>query len=254
MSSFFDTHVHLDDPRYDEDRQDVIGRMRQAGVQGAVCVGADMPTSRAALALCGRHADLFCAAGVHPHEAKAYVPQDDAELAAMLAEPKCVALGEIGLDFHYDLSPRDVQRAVFARQLQLAADLHARVIFHVREAHGEAYDIIRACPVPGVMHCYSGSREMAARYLDLGLYISFAGPLTFKNARGLAEVAAYVPLDRALVETDGPYLAPDPMRGKRNEPAYVAYTARRFAQLRSEPEQEVLDALVRNARTFFQLT
>ncbi len=257
MDVVFDTHAHLDDPRYDEDRELVISRMREAGVSGCATIGADMPTSRAAAAIAQRTAGVVAAVGIHPHEAKTYTVECLDEIKAMLGLPWVRALGEIGLDYYYDLSPRDAQKTAFAAQLELAVAENVPVIFHVREAHEDAYEIMalhkKKLP-PCVMHCFSGSYETAKRFLDLGLMISLAGPVTFKNARVQHDVAKRVPLERLMCETDSPYMSPEPFRGKRNEPARVVFVAEMIASLRAQTDERstVLDALDRNARKFYR--
>lgn len=231
----FDTHCHLDDARFDDDRQLVLDEMDTQGITPCVVVGADMPSSYACQALAQTRPWLYFAAGVHPHDAKDYTDEAHESLLALMNDPKCVAWGEIGLDYYYDHSPRDVQRAVFVRQLEAAAVVGKPVIFHVRDAHGDTTALLneRRNSLPqGVMHCYGGSTEQAKVYLDMGFYISLAGPVTFKKAPKLHEVARMVPDDRLLIETDSPYLAPEPVRGRRNDPRNVAYVARRIAELR----------------------
>lgn len=245
----FDTHCHLDDARFDEDRQEAWQRMQDADVKHCVCVGSDLASSRRCLEIARTHGGVFAACGVHPHEAKD-VPEDYLfQLRQMLEEEKCVALGEIGLDYYYDLSPRDVQKQVMAQQLDLALEMDMPVIFHIRDAHGEMVDFFRSREkLPrGIIHCFSGSAETALEYVRMGFYISFAGPLTFKNAQNLQRAAAYVPLERLLVETDSPYLAPVPMRGKRNEPAHVRYVNRKLAEIKEISEEEMARITYQNA-------
>lgn len=243
----FDTHCHLDDERFDADREAILDDMAARGFMPCVAVGADMPSSRRCRALAHTRSWLYFAAAVHPHDAKAYSDGAHAELTALMADARCVAWGEIGLDYYYDLSPRDVQRAVFVRQLEAAAALDKPVILHIRDAHGDITDLLRARRdrLPrGVVHCYSGSAEQARIYLDMGFYVSLAGPVTFRKAPNLWEVARLVPDDRLLVETDSPYLAPEPVRGRRNDPRNVAHVARRVAELRGT-DYEALCALTR---------
>lgn len=251
----FDTHAHLDDPRFDEDRPDVLARMEEAGVALCVAVGADMPTSLAALELARRHPQIYCALGVHPHDAKNMAEEDYITIGEGLKDPKAIAWGEIGLDYHYDYSPRDIQRSVFERQLVEATRLGVPVILHIREAHPDMLAILRAQPkLPRcVAHCFSGSWEVAKQYLDLGLYLSFAGPLTFKNAAKLPEVAKKAPIDRILVETDSPYLSPEPLRGRRNEPTNVVYVARKLAEYREMDENSLMLHCWENALAFYGL-
>jgi len=255
--TIFDTHCHLDDPRFDCDREEILADMEARGFTPCVTVGSDMPSTRRGRLLAQTRPWLYNAAAVHPHEAKTYDDAAHAELLAYVREPKCVAWGEIGLDFYYDHSPRDVQKDVFCRQLDAAAELGKPVILHVRDAHAETMDILRARKgrlPPGVLHCFSGSAEEAKVYLSMGFYISLAGPVTFKNAPNLWAVARAVPADRLLIETDSPYLSPEPVRGRRNDPRNVAYVARRIAELRGVPEEALVAETRRNGLTLFGIS
>ena len=251
----FDTHCHIADPRFDEDRAEVIERFRAAGVLRALVVAdprEDDPNEERVFALAAQHDFLYAAIGVHPHNASGWDDAAEATVRRYLAHPKCRLLGEIGLDYHYDLSPRDAQRAVFDRQLDLALELGMPVQLHIREAHGDCMDILRARArqgrVPaGIMHCYTGSWEAAKVYLDLGLYISLSGALTFKNAPKLREVAQNTPADRLLIETDCPYMAPVPLRGRRNEPAFIIHTFEKLSELRGEDREALAEQLWQNA-------
>lgn len=250
----FDSHCHLDDPRFDEDRHQMIQALPAQGLAYCVTVGSDLPSSERSIALAARYPFVYAAAGVHPHEA-AQAPGDYLEqLRPLLEQDKVVALGEIGLDYHYDFSPRDVQRRVFLEQLDLAYELQLPVIVHMREAHGDMIDLLRsrADRLPGgVLHCFSGSAQSAQEYERLGFHISFAGPITFKNAGKLLTAAQAVSLDRLLIETDSPYLAPVPLRGKRNSPANVRHVCERLAALRDMPVEEMARITCRNAQRLF---
>ena len=251
----FDTHCHLDDERFEEDRAEAYRRMLEAGVKRCICVGSDLSSSRRCLDLAAAHEGIYAAVGVHPHEAKD-VPQDYLDqMAQMLKEKKAVALGEIGLDFYYDLSPRDVQRKVMAEQMDLALQLNVPVIFHIRDAHGEMVDFFRnSKKLPrGIIHCSTGSAEIVKEYVKMGFYISFAGPITFKKAPHLWEASKVVPLDRLLVETDSPYLSPEPLRGRRNEPANVVYAMKKVAALREIPEEKMAQITWENACRIYGL-
>lgn len=230
--------------------------MLAAGVGECVCVGSDLPSSRRCLAFARAHAGVYAAVGVHPHEAKDAPPDYLAQLEALMTQEKAVALGEIGLDYYYDLSPRETQRRVLAEQVALAAERDWPTIYHIRDAHGEMVDFFRAQKrlPPGLIHCFSGSVEIAREYVRMGFFISFAGPLTFKKAPHLWEAAMNVPQDRLMVETDSPYLAPEPLRGRRNEPANVVWVLRRLAELRGLPEEEMARVTTENARRFYRLT
>lgn len=251
----FDTHCHIADARFDEDFDEMLNRFRQSGGRAALVVADpcdEEPNQEKVFALAERHAFLYAAIGVHPHNADGYSPRAEETLRTFLAHPKCRLLGEIGLDYHYDLSPRETQRAVFERQMDLACELGKPVQLHIREAHGECMDMLRARAKAGrmpegIMHCFTGSWECAKVYLDLGLYISLSGAVTFKNAPKLSEVAQKVPLDRLLIETDCPYMAPVPLRGQRNEPSFMAHTLAKIAQIREIAPDKLADALWTNA-------
>lgn len=251
----FDTHAHLDDERFEGALDGVLDRMQQAGVALVTCVGADMPSSRRAIALSEKRDCIYAACGVHPHEAAGFTQQDLDALTAMMAHPRVRAWGEIGLDYYYDTSPRPDQRRVFRQQLDAAAQLQKPVILHIREAHGEALEMLRQTPnlPPCVVHCFSGSVETMREYVRLGCMISFTGSVTFKNAEKLREVARQTPLDRLMVETDAPYLAPVPMRGHRNESAYVVHVAKLLAQLRQEDYDAFCAAVFENSCRFYQI-
>lgn len=251
----FDTHCHLDDEKFDADREEAYGRMLDAGVTRCVCVGSDLPSSRRCLDFAQTHDAAYAAAGVHPHEAKDAPAGYLDALAELLKEKKTVALGEIGLDYYYDLSPRDVQKSVMAEQIELAVEMDVPVIFHIRDAHGDMVEHFRSRKkLPsGIIHCFSGSAETAREYVRMGFYISFAGPLTFKKAPHLWDAAKSVPLDRLLVETDSPYLAPEPRRGKRNEPANVVWVLKKLAELREVPEEEMARITWENACRVYRM-
>lgn len=252
----FDTHAHVNDERFDEDREMLLARMRETDML-CVCVGADMASSGSCVELARREKMIYASVGVHPHDAKAFSEADIPVLTGWLTqEEKVVALGEIGLDYYYDLSPRDVQRDVFARQLDLAYEFDKPVILHIRDAHGDTMDILRAhrerlphC----VVHCCSASWESAKVYLNLGCMISFAGPVTFKRSLNLQEVARNVPLDRLMIETDSPYLSPEPVRGRRNDPRNVAHICRFIAQLRGMDAQALCDITRENGKRFYRI-
>lgn len=254
----FDTHCHINDERFRDDLADVIERMKAEGVCRAVVVGDASKDPSDAFALSEAHGFLYAACGVHPHDASYYNENAEKNILSRMNHPKAAALGEIGLDYHYDLSPREVQREVFARQLDLAYEIDKPVILHVREAHGDATDILlsarRAGRLPsGIMHCYTGSWESAKTYLDMGLYISFSGSLTFKNAPKLREVCENAPLDRLLVETDCPYMAPVPFRGQRNEPAFVKQVLLKLAEIKNIDPELAAETTYRNGLNIFRM-
>ncbi|MBP1626470.1 MAG: putative deoxyribonuclease YcfH [Holophagaceae bacterium] len=229
-----DAHCHL---RGSEDEiEATLVRAHKAGVGGFVAVAAELPDAEPVLAVARRHADVVASLGVHPHEASTWIPGTEAHLEQLLSAPEVRFVGETGLDWHYDLSPREVQEQVFRAHIRLAKRLGKPLMIHTRAAGQETLRILReegAPPVSGVIHCFSEDRAFAQVALDMGFYLSFSGIITFKNAAELAEIAAWAPADRILVETDSPYLAPVPHRGRTNEPAYVLHVARHLATLRS---------------------
>ncbi len=256
MPRLFDTHAHLDSNQFRGELPGLLARARGAGVDRMVNVGFDGPSSRRSVELAKKHPEIWAAVGYHPHDAKAYDNMAEVELERLLAEPRVVALGEIGLDFYRDLSPRPVQREVFARQIALARKVNKPIVVHDRDAHGEVVETLRregAAGVGGVLHCFSGDWNMATVCLDLGFYISLAGTVTYPSAHNLHEVARRAPLDRLLVETDCPYLSPVPHRGKRNEPAYVSLVAARVAELRGAAYEDVAEATFSNSCRAFGL-
>lgn len=255
--SFVDTHAHLHFPELAADLEAVLERARAAGVTAMVTIGTDRETNPAAVALAEGGPGIYATVGIHPHDA-ADATEADFEAMERLARDsaKVVALGEMGLDFFRNLSPRDVQETVLRRQLDMARRLDKPVVIHCRDAHLAALAILseeRVGEVGGVMHCFSADVEVAKRCLDLGLAISLAGPVTYRNARALPEVARFVPADRLLLETDCPFLPPHPHRGQRNEPAWVAITAARVAELRGVTLEALGDLTTENARRLFRL-
>lgn len=258
---FVDSHAHLDGPEFDADRDDVIQRARDAGVSAILNVGTGDPNSGAlerAVELAEKHANIFASVGTHPHDARLFDDAAEQRIANLVRQsPRVIAWGEIGLDFHYDNSPRDVQMHVFRRQLQLAREARLPVIIHTREAEAETVAILQSewagTGIPGIMHCFSGSLALAQQTLELGFLISFSGIVTFKKADDLRAIAAQVPLDRLLIETDCPFLAPVPFRGKRNEPAYVVEVARCLAELRDLEIDEMAQLTSANCAKVFNL-
>jgi len=253
---FSDSHAHLTLEHFDPDRDEVIARARQAGIARLVTVASFIGDAEACAALAARHDFIHFTAGVHPHEAKSFTPEVAEGIRRAAARPRAVAIGEIGLDYHYDFSPRDAQRRAFREQIGLARSLTLPIVVHTREAWDDTLLILgeeRAREIGGVFHCFSGGKEEARRCLDLGFYLSFAGPVTFKNSSGVAEAAAFAPLDRILCETDSPYLTPHPFRGKRNEPARVVLVAAKVADLKRLTPEAVGEATTRNLETIFRL-
>lgn len=252
----FDTHAHLDFEDFDVDRDDMIQRTRLAGVKYIVNAGYDLKSSACSVQLAQKYDLIYAAIGIHPHEAAGAGPDYLNKLEELAAHPKVVAIGEMGLDYYRDRSPRPVQQEVFLEQIALAKRLKKPIIIHDREAHGDMMDILRRerpWSSGGVLHCYSGSWEMARECLALGFYISIAGPVTFPKAPKLKDVAARVPADRLLVETDAPFLAPVPHRGRRNEPAYVVHTAKEIAGIRGMKLEDLSKMCTENGRRLFQI-
>jgi TatD DNase family protein len=238
VSPIVDSHCHLDSKEFDPDRDEVIRRAVDAGVRRIVAVGTGEgpPDLEAAIRLAERHPEFYATVGIHPHDAAKANDSDLARLPELLRHPRVVALGEIGLDYHYDFSPRDRQQAVFREQLSIAKEAGKPVVIHTREAWDDTFALLEQYWAPhgigGIMHCFSGSPGEARRSLDLGFHLSFGGIATFPKAADIRQAAIDTPADRILVETDAPYLAPVPKRGKRNEPAFVVHTAAKIAELR----------------------
>lgn len=252
----FDTHVHLNAEQFEEDVEEAIQRAKEAGVSRMVVVGFDRPTITRAMELVEQHEALYAAVGWHPVDAIDMKDEDLAWIEELASHPKVVALGEMGLDYHWDKSPKDVQKDVFRRQIRLAKKVKLPIVIHNRDATQDIVDILKeekAADVGGIMHCFSGSAETALECVKMNFYISLGGPVTFKNAKKPKEVAQAVPLDNLLIETDCPYLAPHPYRGKRNEPAYVKLVAEEIAALKNVSYEEVAEATMRNANRLFQL-
>lgn len=248
----FDSHAHYDDRAFDADREAVLSTLPGAGVCGVINCGVDILSSQKALALAAQYPFLWAAVGIHGQEAGRAKPGDLNRLLPLLEEPRAVALGEIGLDYHYDDgAPREVQRELLERQLQIAVERDIPVILHDREAHEDMWRLLQKYQPRGVMHCFSGSVEMARDLVGIGMYIGLGGAVTFKNARRPIEVAAWVPEDRLLIETDAPYMTPAPFRGKRNSSALIPYTAEKIAQVRGMTPEQVLRMTRENAERLF---
>ena len=249
----FDTHAHYDDNRFNEDRDTLLAEMPARSVCGIVNAGSDLNSSRAGIAIAARYNYMWAAAGIHPHEAEDAPADFETELRALLSMPRVVAVGEMGLDYHYDLSPRDIQKNVFERQLTLAAVLDLPVIIHSREATEDTMRIIYKHTPRGVVHCFTGSVETAMELISLGMYIGIGGAATFRNAKRPAEVAAAIPIDRLVLETDAPYMSPEPLRGKRCDSSMIIHTAAKIAELRGITVDELLLQTEINARKLFSL-
>ncbi|MGE8207429.1 TatD family hydrolase [Heyndrickxia sp. NPDC080065] len=250
----FDTHVHLNDTQYEQDLEEVICRAREDGISNMVVVGFDRPTITKAIELVEKYDFLYASVGWHPVDAIDMTDQDLIWIEELTKHPKVVALGEMGLDYHWDKSPKDIQKEVFRKQIRLAKKVKLPIIIHNREATQDIVDILKeedAQEVGGIMHCFSGSVEVAKDCINMNFYISLGGPVTFKNAKKPKEVAAEIPLSHLLIETDCPYLAPHPYRGKRNEPAYVKLVAEQIAEIKDVSLEEVANQTTKNAKRLF---
>lgn len=249
---FVDSHAHLDDEAFDEDREEVIKDILSGG-NYFFNIGCDLKTSYSSYELSKKYDHVYAVVGVHPHEAKYYTAETREALKELLTKDKVMAIGEIGLDYHYDLSPRDVQREVFIDQINLAREMNVPIVIHTREAMEETYEILEkhAKGMKVLLHCYTGSIEMARKYLKLGYKLALGGALTFKNAKNTVDVAREVDLKDLLIETDSPYMTPVPYRGKRNDPRKVVLVAEKLAEIKGISTEEVLEATKKNAFEFF---
>lgn len=245
----FDSHAHLNAEQFDDDREEVLHRAREMGVSRILNIGYNRETIPSSLQLAEKYDYIYSTVGWHPQDAKDYHEADYEWLKSLAGHPKVVAIGEIGLDYYWDTSPKEVQDQVFREQIRLAKEVNLPIIIHDRDAHEDVLKILKeekAWEVGGIMHAFSGSLEMAKACIEMNFYISFGGPLTFKNARRPKEVAQGIPLERILIETDSPYLTPHPYRGKRNESGYVRYIAEVLAELRGVTFEEIADITFRN--------
>lgn len=252
----FDTHCHLNVDAFEEDVEETIERAKELGVSKFAVVGFDTETIKNSLELSQAHPEIYSIIGWHPTEAGSYSPDIQESLIQLLGQDKVVAMGEMGLDYYWNTSPKEVQEKVFRQQIQIAKDLKLPISIHMRDAIEDTYRILKeedVSSIGGIMHSYSGDVDYMKRFLDLGMHISLSGVVTFKKAVEVHEVAKVVPLDRLLIETDAPYLAPVPYRGKRNEPGYVRYVAERVAELREMDFEELANVTMTNAKRLFRL-
>ena len=249
---YFESHAHYDDERFDDDRDELLASFPAEGIETVVNSSSDIASSKASIALAEKYPFFYASVGVHPHEVSKMREEDIDTLRELSKHPKVVAIGEIGLDFYYDLSPRDDQRYWFKRQLALAEELDMPVIIHSRDASQECFDIISASNVrKGVIHCYSGSAPMAQDYADMGFYIGIGGSLTFKNNKKTVEVVEKLPLEKILIETDSPYLAPVPYRGRRNDSRLLKYVVEKISEIKNVPEIDICNITKNNAIELF---
>jgi len=249
---YFDTHAHYEDKRFNDDRDELLSSMPGAGISHVLNCGCSIRSSKFGLGLADKYPFIYASVGVHPHDAKDMTDDTIFELEKLLSHPKAAAVGEIGLDYHYDFSPRDVQGLRFREQLELARRFKKPVIIHMREATRDTLDIVSEFrDLTVVFHCFPGSWETAKIILDMGWYLSFTGVITFDNARKALEVVEKMPMDRLMLETDCPYMTPEPMRGKRNSSLFLPYIAGKVAQIRGIPIEEVAAVTTENGRRFF---
>jgi len=249
-----DTHSHLNDPKFESDLDEVVSRARDAGVDRIVVCGYDLPSSRAAVDIAARFDGVFATVGIHPHDAKSFSREALGEIEELSRAPKVIAIGETGLDFHYDFSPRPAQIEAFEAHIELAERVGLPVVIHSRESNDQALEVIAssAANIAGcVFHCFSGDEEFARRVLDAGFYIGIDGPITFRASEGLRRVVEITPTDRLLIETDCPYLAPVPHRGKRNEPGYLIHIAEEVARIKGLAVEDIGRITAENARRLF---
>jgi len=252
----FDTHAHYDDEKFEEDRYEIIEKAYKSGVSYIINASTDIKSCEESLAFARKYEYVYAAVGIHPHEVGGIDDSTLDRVARLAKEDKVVAIGEIGLDYYYDFAPRDVQKYWFSQQINLARELKLPIIVHNRDAHQDSMDIIKqqkAAEVGGVFHCYSGSLEMAKELLNCNFYISVGGSLTFKNAKKLVEVVRWIPLDKLLIETDCPYLTPEPHRGKRNDSSYVRFVAEKVAQIKEISFETVAEVTTDNAKKLFKI-
>lgn len=253
MKEIFDTHAHYDDSAFDEDRDELLKRLLSESVCGIVNQGTNVENSRFSLETAEKYEGIYAAVGIHPELVSESSISELDEIRRLASHPKAVAIGEIGLDYYYDI-PKELQNKVFSAQLELASELSMPVNIHDREAHGDTMTLLRKYRPKGILHCFSGSAEMAAEVVKLGMYIGIGGVVTFKNARKTVEVVSAIPLDRLVLETDCPYLAPVPFRGKRNDSSYIDHTAARIAEIRGVSKEEILKITKENACNVYNVS
>ena len=251
--NIFDSHAHYTDKAFNEDREIMLGSLKESGVCGIINCGADIESSVSSVDLASKYDYIYAACGIHPEEADK-TPENYIDILRDLAKnEKCVAIGEIGLDYYWRQDTKDLQKELFEKQILLSKELDLPIIVHDREAHGDTMEILKKHRPKGVLHCFSGSPETATEVLKLGMYIGLGGALTFKNARKAVEVAQMLPLDRLLLETDCPYMAPVPMRGKRNNSGYIPFIAEKVAEIKGIDPQSVLDVTMENTKRLFNI-
>ena len=251
--NIFDSHAHYDDEQFEYDRNELLVSFKEKGVSGVVCCGVNIETSKFAVELSHKYDFVYSAVGFHPLDNDKYRNGDLEIIKELAKDEKCVAIGEIGLDYHYEKESRENQLILLEKQIQLANELDLPIIFHDRESHEDTLNILKKYKPKGVLHCFSGSVEMAKEIIKLGMYIGLGGAVTFKNAVKPCEVAKFVPSDRLLIETDAPYMTPVPFRGKRCDSLHIPYTAEKIAELRGCKAQEILNMTNENAKKLFNI-
>lgn len=252
-NNIFDSHAHYTDKAFNDDREIMLGSLKESGICGVINCGADLESSKKASELAEKYDYVYFACGIHPEEVECLPPNYVDVLKELAGHKKCVAVGEIGLDYYWRQDTKEKQKEVFENQIMLAKELNLPIIVHSRDAHNDTLEILKKHKPDGVLHCFSGSVEIAKEILRLGMYIGFGGALTFKNARKAVEVAEMLPLDRLLLETDCPYMAPVPMRGKRNNSTYIPYVAEKMAEIKNTDTQTVLDITKENTTKLFNI-
>lgn len=252
-SKIFDTHAHYDDEAFDEDRDQLFSDMLSSNVAGIINCGINIETSEFSIKLAEKYDNVYCAVGIHPHDVLDCTKDNLIKVKELLKHPKCVAVGEIGLDYHYDFSPRDKQIEFLKAQLEIAKEFDMPIIFHDRESHEDTLNLLKEYRPKGVVHCFSGSVEMAKEVLKLGMYIGLGGAVTFKNAKKPVQVAKEIPLDRLVLETDAPYMTPVPFRGKRCDSRHIEYTVQKIAEVREIEPEEILAQNLINVNKLFNI-
>ncbi len=252
-NNIFDTHAHYDDDRFSEDLETLLSSLQSKGISNIVNCATDISSCKKSASICEKHDYIYFSAGIHPHEAENVETDYISKLTTFTKHSKCVAIGEIGLDYHYDFSPRERQKEVFEQQLILAVELGLPVIIHDREAHNDTLTLLTKYKPKGIVHCFSGSAELAQQVVKLGMFIGLGGAVTFSNAKKPIEVAKNIPLERLVLETDCPYMSPVPHRGNRNDSSLIAHTAEFIAALRNIDTQELINITTENANRIFGL-
>lgn len=253
MTNIFDSHAHYDDEQFGPDRAELLSSFKEKGISGVISCGVNIETSNFSIDLSRKYDFIYSAVGFHPLNLEDYKDGDLDTIRKLAKDSKVVAIGEIGLDYHYEKESREEQLVLVEKQIMLANELGLPIIFHDRESHEDTLNLLKKHKPKGVVHCFSGSVEMAKEVVKLGMYIGLGGAVTFKNAVKPVEVAEFVPSDRLLIETDCPYMTPVPFRGKRNDSSLIPYTAIRLAEIRNTTPQEILDLTSKNARELFDI-